>query len=252
MTTIQNIRPYRQPRPDVTPPAPPRKTDHLLFQTPELPRASPCNLQPARKVPVIQPLLSTKPPKPWFPTRAKAKRRPSRHQRAADPLDWTLAKPVIDMTTKAPDPHQILANQIIKMEGVLHLLNTKSRFQEEHNLASTGRRTTSCPDLGLPSLWTLMLFLILILSLKPTNAYTYSYFDCSQPAHLETFDRLALCQQTPANTVPDQNPMETWLLLQQATSHEVNGTSCKVRRSEFQGYCGATPSWEVPPLYLPP
>ena len=44
MTTIQNIRPYRQPRPDVTPPAPPRKTDHLLLKTPELPRDSPCNL----------------------------------------------------------------------------------------------------------------------------------------------------------------------------------------------------------------
>ena len=237
MTTIQNIRPHRQPRPDVKPPAPPRKTDHPRLQMPELPDAPPCNLQPAREVPGFQPLVLTKPPKPWFPTRAKAKR-DRRGRRAADPLDWTLAKPVIDMTTKAPDPHQILANQIIKMEGVLHLLNTKSRFQEDHNLASTARRTSSQPDHNLPSLWTLMLFLILILSWKPTHAYTYSYFDCSQPAHLETFDRLALCQQSPAKTVPDQNPMETWMLLQQATSHEVNGTSCEVRRSEFQGYCG--------------
>ena len=132
----------------------------------------------------------------------------------------------------------MLAHQIMKMEGVLHLLNTKSRLQEATNLYSTGTRLTSHPTLNSPSLWTFMLILILILSLRPTDAYTYSYFDCSQPAHLETFDRLALCQQTPADSAPDQNLMETWLLLQQATSHEVNGTSCEGRRSEFQGYCG--------------
>jgi len=98
-----------------------------------------------------------------------------------------------------------------------------------------------------------MLVLILILSWKPTHAYTYSYFDCSQPAHLETFDRLALCQQTPAKTVPDQNPMETWMLLQQATSHEVNGTSCEEedQSSKDTVEYGATPSWEEHPLSLP-
>ena len=124
MTTIQHIHQYlptetrmtRPLRPDVAPPTPPNKPD----QMPELPRAPPYNLKPAKKVPEVQTQLPVKPPRTWLPTRAKARRRPSRRHRAADALDWSLAKPVIDMTTKAPDPHQILANQIIKMEGVLH------------------------------------------------------------------------------------------------------------------------------------
>jgi hypothetical protein len=118
------------------------------------------------------------------------------------------------MTTLAPDPASILAHQIIKLEGTLHLLNAKTRFNEEHNPHSTGTRLNSHPTLDSPCLWTLLMLLILIMSLRPTHAYTYSYFDCSQPAHLETFDRLTLCQQTPTDTTPGHDPIETWLLLQ--------------------------------------
>ena len=101
------------------------------------------------------------------------------------------------MTTLALNPAKILAHQIIKLEGTLHLLDAKTRFNEEHNPHSTGTRLNSHPTLDSPCLWTLLMLLILIMSLRPTHAYTYSYFDCSQPAHLETFDRLTLCQQTP-------------------------------------------------------
>ena len=80
VTTIQYIQPYlptktrmfSQPRSEITPPAPPNTTGHLLFQMPKLPRASPYSLQPVKEVPATQPLLSTKPPRPWFPTRVKA------------------------------------------------------------------------------------------------------------------------------------------------------------------------------------
>ena len=89
------------------------------------------------------------------------------------------------MTTLAPDPAKILAHQIIKLESTLHLLDAKTRFNEEHTMHSTGTRTTPCPNLDPPYLWTLLMLLVLIMSLRPTHAYTYSYFDCSQPAHFD-------------------------------------------------------------------
>ena len=177
-------------------------------------------------------------PRSWLPHPARANREAQLNPRQSRALDWSQARPVINMTTAAPDPANILAAQIMKLEGTLHLLNAKTRFHQSQAVRSTGHRPRLGPSLDLHYLYTLLMLLVLVLSLRPTHAYTYSYFDCSQPSHLETFDRLALCQQAQAESILGSRPAETWLLLQKAPSHEVNGTSCEVRRSEFQGFCG--------------
>ena len=82
------------------------------------------------------------------------------------------------------------------------------------------------------------MILLLLLSLRSTSAYTYNYYDCSQPSHIKVFDRLALCQQPPADDLNTPSPLEGWQILQESASHEINGTSCEVRRSTFQGFCG--------------
>lgn len=150
-----------------------------------------------------------------------------------------MAQPVFNLTTPAPDPADALARQIMTLESTLHLLNSKSKHLEQQAAPSSGPRVSPgwVPP-SSPSLWSLFTFLLFALLLKPSMAYEYAYYDCSQPAHLETFDRLALCQQTPTSTIPAQATPETWWLLQEAPSHELNGTSCEVRRSEFQGFCG--------------
>ena len=78
---------------------------------------------------------------------------------------------------------------------------------------------------------------ILLLGLPNlTEAYSYPYHDCAKPSNLETFDRSSLCA-TPANPLT-LAPEATWQLLQVSRSVEIDGYSCDVRKSLFQGYCG--------------
>ena len=225
-----------------------KKTPHMVprflpgsQRNQQVPAATHNNHQPDFKTTTNPRLVQTIPhnqiqepthqPRPWMKRAPQPRRATARSPRTAPTLDWSKTKPVTNMTTFAPDPAHLLAHQIIKLEGTLHLLEAKSRFNRK--LAAR----SACPQQN-PGLWNLLMILLLFLSLRSTNAYTYTYYDCSQPSHLKVFDRLALCQQPPADDLNTHSPLEGWLILQEAASHEINGTSCEVRRSTFQGFCG--------------
>ena len=69
-----------------------------------------------------------------------------------------------------------------------------------------------------------------------TEAYSYPYYNCAKPSNLETYDRGSLCA-TPSNPLA-LAPEATWQLLQVSRSVEIEGYSCDVCKSLFQGYYG--------------
>ena len=141
----------------------------------------------------------------WIARSHRPKKLPNQHPHISTPLDWSLARPAIDMTTPAPDPANVLATQILKMESTLNLLETKTRFQEEIKTKSAGTRPTLGHSLPHNSLYSLILTcLFLLITMRSASAYSYEYFDCAKPSGLQTFDRLELCSQPTSGVMAGQ------------------------------------------------
>ena len=117
------------------------------------------------------------------------------------------------------------------MEAMLHLLNSRSK-KNQRNKGSFSTSWTLTPNM----MTCYSVIGILLIGLPTlTEAYSYPYYKCAKPSNLETYDHSSLCA-TPANPLA-LGPETTWQLLQVSRSVEIEGYSCDICKSLFQGYC---------------
>jgi hypothetical protein len=97
-------------------------------------------------------------------------------------------KPLIRISESS----EVFVKQIWNMEAMLHLLNSKSK--KNHRPRSSA---SACWIVTLNQTTCFTMIGMLLIGLpNPAAAYSYPYYDCSNPSNLQTYDRSSLLQHT--------------------------------------------------------